>query len=110
LIARHWRGLARPGHADAYVDHLRVETVPQLSTIPGFAGAAILKREIPQGTEFVIITYWESLAAIERFAGRDAEAAVVPPEVQRLMLEFDHRVRHYDVVAQAGAARSPGQR
>jgi len=33
-----------------------------------------------------------------RFAGDDAEAAVVPQTVQEMMLEYDARVQHYEVV------------
>jgi hypothetical protein len=36
--------------------------------------------------------------AIRRFAGDDAEVAVVPQNVQEMMLEYDARVRHYEVV------------
>jgi hypothetical protein len=41
---------------------------------------------------------WESLEAIRAFAGPDAETAVVPENVQTMMLEYDRRVRHYQVV------------
>ncbi len=40
------------------------------------------------------------MAAIEKFAGADVEAAVVPDKVQSMMLEYDRRVRHYDVVTE----------
>ena len=48
--------------------------------------------------EFLVVTRWESLDAIVKFAGADAEAAVVPPHVQSMMIEYDQRVRHYEVV------------
>jgi heme-degrading monooxygenase HmoA len=48
--------------------------------------------------EFVIVTRWDSLAAIAAFAGGDAEAAVVPAAVAALMLEYDARARHYEVI------------
>jgi heme-degrading monooxygenase HmoA len=48
--------------------------------------------------EFLIVTRWESLEAIRAFAGPDAEAAVVPEKVQTMMLVYDRRVRHYQVV------------
>jgi hypothetical protein len=35
---------------------------------------------------------------VKAFAGTDAEIAVVPPEVQRVMLEYDARARHFEVV------------
>jgi heme-degrading monooxygenase HmoA len=98
MISRHWHGLAKPSHADTYVHHLRSETFPQLSEIPGFISASILRRNVQQGVEFLVVTTWESTRAIERFAGRDAELAVVPDDVQQMMIEYDRRARHYEVV------------
>jgi heme-degrading monooxygenase HmoA len=100
MISRQWRGLARPERAQDYARHLRTETFPQLRRIAGFVDASILTRELAAGVEFLVVTRWESLEAIRDFAGLDAEAAVVPEEVQRMMLECDRRVRHYQVVEQ----------
>ena len=100
MISRQWRGLARPERAQDYVRHLRTETFPQLRRIAGFVDASILTREVAGGVEFLVVTRWESLEAIRDFAGLDAETAVVPEEVQRMMLEYDRRVRHYQVVEQ----------
>lgn len=98
MISRQWRGLAKTAEAAAYESHLRTETFPALRSISGFVDAAILKRDLPTGIEFLIVTRWESMAAIERFAGADVEAAVVPENVRAMMLEYDQRVRHYEVV------------
>jgi heme-degrading monooxygenase HmoA len=98
MISRHWRGLAKSTHADEYVEHLRAETFPWLSKIPGFVSAAILRRKMEGGVEFLIVTNWESIKAIEQFSGREPETAVVPEKVQKMMVEYDHRVRHYEVV------------
>jgi hypothetical protein len=49
--------------------------------------------------EFLIITNWNSLDAIQAFAGPDTEVAVVPPVVVGIMLEYDLRARHYEVLA-----------
>jgi heme-degrading monooxygenase HmoA len=60
--------------------------------------ASILKRDVEGGIEFQIITVWESLEAIKSFAGEDTEAAVVPLVAQAMMVEFDARALHYEVV------------
>ncbi len=98
MISRQWRGLAKPARADEYVEHLRTETLPQLSSIPGCIDAAILRRAVGDGVEFLIVTRWDSIAAIQRFAGPDAGVAVVPDKVQEMMLEYDRTVRHYEIV------------
>jgi heme-degrading monooxygenase HmoA len=98
MISRHWRGRTKPGREQAYIDHLRAETFPKLMTIPGFVSASILQRAGLDGTEFEIVTVWQSLRAIEDFAGDDIEAAVVPEVAQAMLAEFDTRVRHYEIV------------
>ncbi|CAN7277606.1 antibiotic biosynthesis monooxygenase [Variovorax sp. LjRoot290] len=98
MISRHWRGLAKPAQADAYVEHLRIETFPALNTMPGFISASILRRSQALGVEFLVVTQWASLEAIHGFAGEDAETAVVPRKVQDMMVEYDRSARHYEVV------------
>jgi heme-degrading monooxygenase HmoA len=99
MISRHWRALARAERAAEYVAHLQHKTFPGLRRLPGFLDATILRREQPQGVEFVIITHWVSAAAIRAFsAGDDVEVAVVPAEVRDMMLEYDLRARHYHVI------------
>jgi heme-degrading monooxygenase HmoA len=97
MISRHWKGIARPGYAEAYVQHLQHDTFPSLARIPGFVRASILRREVEAGTEFQIVTVWESLSAIKAFAGEDAETAVVPTTVRAMLSSYDDRVAHYEI-------------
>jgi heme-degrading monooxygenase HmoA len=98
MISRHWKGIGKPGEADNYIEHLRTDTFPILSKINGFISASILRRTVEQGTEFLIITVWESIESIEQFAGAKADVAVVPESVQAMMIEYDRTVSHYEVV------------
>ena len=99
MISRHWRGLAKEGYADAYVEHLQTETFPAIRALAGFEGASILKRDVPGGVEFLVITRWKSLDAIHAFAGEHVELAVVPEKVQAMMVEYDSTVAHYEVIS-----------
>jgi heme-degrading monooxygenase HmoA len=98
MISRQWRGLAEADLADAYVEHLRMETFPAIRKLPGFVSASILRRVVAEGVEFLIVTQWASLESIRGFAGSNPEVAVVPQKVRDMMLEFDQVVRHYEVV------------
>ncbi len=97
-ISRHWKGVAKPEEADNYIRHLRSETFPALGKIEGFIGASILRRSIRQGTEFLIVTTWQSVEAIRRFAGESESTAVVPPSVRAMMVEYDGEATHYEIV------------
>ena len=99
MISRQWRGLARANQAQNYVKHLRNCTFPMLRGIPGFVDASILLRPVANGVEFLVITQWDSLEAITKFAGSDPETAVVPAEVMAMMVEYDPRAKHFEVVA-----------
>ncbi|HKR34116.1 MAG TPA: antibiotic biosynthesis monooxygenase [Steroidobacteraceae bacterium] len=98
MIARHWRGLVKRDRADAYIEHLQSDTLPQLVQLAGFQDAKVLRRDLPQGVEFLVVTIWNSLDAIRAFAGDDVETAVVPPKARDMMIEYDHKSRHYEVV------------
>jgi heme-degrading monooxygenase HmoA len=99
MISRQWRGLAKAALAEAYVEHLQTETFPAIRKLSGFISASILRRSVPEGVEFLIVTNWTSVEAIHAFAGANAEAAVVPQKVHDMMLEYDRVARHYEVVS-----------
>lgn len=97
MIERHWKGIARKERANEYIAHLRDDTFEEIEKIKGFISASILRRDLSEGVEFLVITKWETLEAIKQFAGDEVEAAVVPKLVQDIMLKFDKNVRHYEV-------------
>lgn len=98
MIARYWRALAHPNRAQDYIKHLRSETLPAVRRIAGFVDASVLSRSTSGGVEFLVVTRWNSLDAIAEFAGSDQEAAVVPAKAAEMMIEFDRRAKHYEVL------------
>ena len=98
MISRHWKGVAKPEEADHYIHHLRNDTFPKLARIGGFIRASILRRSVPEGTEFLVVTAWQSMEAIRQFAGESVHVAVVPPEVRAMMVDYDRVVAHYVIV------------
>ena len=98
MIARVWRGVAHTSvNADAYLRHLSTNVLPSLTVIPGHRGARVLRREEDGRTEFLVMTYWDSIDAIRAFAGERYEHAVVEPEARAVLAEYDELVRHYEV-------------
>ena len=68
---------------------------------PGNRGAWMLRRDEGDRTEFVTLSYWDSLDAVRAFAGDDVERAVFYPEDDRFLLERETRVLHYEIVSGA---------
>jgi heme-degrading monooxygenase HmoA len=97
MIERHWKGITQPSEADKYTRHLMAETFQKLKVMSGFIRASILKKEVAEGVEFLIVTVWESLENIKEFTGEDISVAVVPDKVKKMMVRFDETADHYEV-------------
>jgi heme-degrading monooxygenase HmoA len=98
VIARIWRGAVRRKDADRYVDYLRETGLPAYRATAGNRGAWILRRDEGETTEFVTLSFWDSMAAVERFAGPDPRRAVFYPEDDRFLVERDLDVAHYELL------------
>jgi hypothetical protein len=101
MIARVWHGWTNHDNAKAYETLLVATILPAIAQrgIAGYRGAYVYRRDESERVEFVTTMLFEDLDAIRTFAGEDYEAAVVPPEAQKLLTRFDARSRHYRVLA-----------
>ena len=104
MIARTWRGRVRPSDAENYVDYLERTGFIGLRSTPGNLAVLGLRRLTPDGAEFLLISLWETEAAIRRFAGEQPERAVFYPEDSRFLVERDEHVDHFEVVHLGGPA------
>ena len=103
LTVRTWSATASNAGAWDYERYFASTLLPQLRELPGFAGAYLLRRDLGQsGTvELTAQTFWESHEAIRAFAGDDVTVAIVEPEAQAMLLDFDRTAAHRSVVADA---------
>jgi len=105
MIARIWRGSAVRERANDYVNHLQQSVIPKLRQIDGFRELYLLRRDSTDGVEFLVLTFWESMDDIRKFAGENPEAAVVAPAAQALFREYDALVKHFDIVLNLEGSR-----
>jgi heme-degrading monooxygenase HmoA len=98
-IARIWRGRTRREYAEAYEAYLNQEGIRPLKE--SAMGVQSLREDRGEETEFVTISYWESVEAMARFTGgeptgihhleRDPEFLVeLPQKVQILEIRRSH--------------------
>lgn len=99
MICRSWHGWTTETNAAAYESLLRSEIFVGIlrREIPGFQAIDLLRRSVPEGVEFVTLMWFDSIEAVQRFAGSDYEVAVVPPEARQLLMHFDNQSTHYTV-------------
>jgi heme-degrading monooxygenase HmoA len=103
LTVRTWSATAASAGAGDCSRYFAGTLLPQLRELPGFAGAYLLRRDLGEdGTaELTAHTFWESPEAIRAFAGDDITVAVVEPEAQAMLLDFDRTAAHRSVVVDA---------
>ena len=101
MITRVWRGWAATARAAHYQRHFETEVLEHLGQLPGFVSGHLWRRQDGDEVEFVAVTTFASLDAVRAFAGEDAERAVVSQEARGVLLRFDDRCRHYEVVTPA---------
>jgi heme-degrading monooxygenase HmoA/uncharacterized protein YciI len=101
-IVRLWKGRTTAANAEKYIQHLTNNVFPELRAIPGHRGAYLLRRRSDGEVEFVVLTLWDSMEAIRKFAGTDVQKAVVAPKAQTVLSSFDEFVSHYEAVEMEG--------
>lgn len=99
MIARIWRGITLAEKADAYVDYLNETGLKDYAKTPGNQGVTLLRRMQGEHCEFVLISVWDSMAAVRAFAGENPERSVYYPEDEQYLLEMEPLVRHYEIAA-----------
>lgn len=98
MVLRTWKGRARFESADAYLQHVTGVVFPTLRQLPGYLRGRVFRRSHEGRVEFLVATEWASWDAIRAFAGDDMDRAVVEPEAQAILSDFDRRVEHFELV------------
>lgn len=110
MIARLWHGVTSHENKNEYEHLLRGEILPGIHRVEGYRGAYLLRREVPEGAEFVTLTIFDSMDAVRRFAGDDVESAVVPegsPQAARASIGVRSTIRSWQSPETRGTRQAP---
>ena len=105
-IARIWRGRTRPERADEYEAYLYEVGIQPL--IEKALGVQSLREDRRDETEFVTISYWESVAAMSRFTGDDPTRTHHLPRDAEFLTELPRRVQILKIRAAHGDTGGDG--
>jgi heme-degrading monooxygenase HmoA/uncharacterized protein YciI len=107
-VLRLWKGRSTLEKAGDYIRHATENVFPQLDSIPGHRGAQLLRRSVDNGIEFVVLTFWESMDAVRKFAGANHDNAVVEPAARAALTDYDRTVVHFEVIYHSGEGAQSG--
>ena len=100
VICRLWRGWATPDNAAAYEAIVRGEVIPAIEArhIPGFQHIDLMRRDLGNEVEFQTLMWFDDLDSIRAFVGEDYAVSHVPPAAQAVLVRYDRRAVHYEVL------------
>jgi heme-degrading monooxygenase HmoA len=101
-IARVWFGRTPASKGEEYVEYVKKTGVKGLTETEGNRGVLVFKRVNKDVAEFTVISFWDSIDAIQRFAGKDINKAVYYPEDNDYLLEMTPELVHYEVEVASG--------
>lgn len=97
MIARTWHGATPASKSDEYLKYVNRTGVPDLRATEGNQGVYVMRRIEGEQAHFLLISLWESIGAIKKFAGEDVEKARYYPEDPAFLLEMEPNVTHYEI-------------
>lgn len=100
VICRTWHGWTTPENAQAYEEIVRGEVIPAIEArrIPGFLSIDLVRREVPDGFEFLTIMWFADINSVKAFVGEDYEVAHVPEHARTVLSRFDAVSTHFEVL------------
>ena len=99
-IARIWRGRTVRERADEYERYLREVGFPPLKEHA--LGVQMFREDRADETEFITISWWESVEAMSRFAGDDPRRIHHLPRDEEFLVELPEQVQVLEIIATAG--------
>ena len=100
MISRIWHGWTTHENADKYENLLRNEIFPLIESkkIKGYRKISLLKSVLEEEVEFITIMIFDNLEAVKEFVGDDHERAHVPDSARKVLLRYDERSQHYEMI------------
>ena len=99
-IARIWRGRTTSAKADIYARYLYEHAIRPLEEKA--LGVQMLREDRATESEFVTISYWESVEAMSRFAGREPRRIHHLERDPEFLIELPESVQVLDIVVSFG--------
>jgi len=96
-IMRLWHGKVDIEKADEYEKFMIERAVPDYSSVDGLLKLYFQRRNEKTTAHFLLITIWDSLESVKKFAGTEPELAKYYPEDDYFLLEKEKYTSLYQI-------------
>jgi quinol monooxygenase YgiN len=107
VIIRVFRAQIHPGKEGEFERFVRETGVPTVQAQAGCSHVAWGQSRWSDQPEFVVVTHWDSVAALEAFAGPRWQQAVIEPEEEHMLAQVF--CDHYETTETADGLGVPGK-
>jgi hypothetical protein len=97
MIARIWHGVVPLEKAEEYLEKMRCVALPDYERTPGNQGAYCLHRVDGRLAHFEMLTFWDDVDVIKRFAGEVYQRARCYDFDNDFLVEKEPFVVHFEV-------------
>jgi len=97
MIVRLWHGRTKISKADEYAEFMKERAAPDYGSIDGLKKLYFLRRNDGDVAHFLLITLWDSMKSVKKFAGEHSEKAKYYPEDNSFLLEKEETTALYEV-------------
>lgn len=97
MIVRMWHGRVDTSKSDEYAEFMKQRAAPDYSSVDGLQKLLFLRRDEKDVTHFLLVTYWDSMDSVRKFAGESPEKAKYYPEDDQFLLEKEQSSTLYEV-------------
>ncbi len=108
-IMRLWHGEVAIGQADEYEQFMIERAVPDYASVDGLMNLYFQRKNEPTKARFLLVTIWDSLESIKKFAGAEPELAKYYPQDDDFLLSKEKHVSMYDVFYQKDYCHPSGE-
>ena len=96
-IMRLWHGEVEIEKADEY-EHFMIErAAPDYGSVEGLLKLYFQRKNDEKTAHFLLVTLWDSIESVKKFAGDNPEIAKYYPEDDDFLLEKEKHVSVYEV-------------
>ena len=97
MIVRLWHGRVKASQGDEYEAFMKERAAPDYGSVDGLQKLLFLRKNEADVAHFLLITHWDSMESVKKFAGEQPEKAKYYPEDSQFLLEKEETSTLYEV-------------
>ena len=97
-VVRRWKASIARGDVEEWLDTFKTRAFPHMRTVPGFLGIRILVSREGDPCRATVLTTWEDMEAVRRYAGQEPASTVMPDFMVPFFPTYDAQATFHDEV------------